>query len=190
MFGSLAFEWTATSSEVKEVAVVAHVAFTQGDADAPTVRLTGQAAFMWSGRVLVHVATHVTQRMLKPRSLSYIGSILCRGEPYVPGPITGPCVGGAAIAFSATVDVSMGAFVVHGAVGNASVACGAPSAGAPTATVSFAIDRLGVDVVFLTAVLVHADLFIDDRGTAGRSMRISRRSTRLSFNLLLLREHV
>ena len=123
MFGSLAFEWTAKSSEVKEVAVVAHVAFTQGDADAPTVRVTGAAAFTW------------------------------------------PCNPGAAIAFSATVDVRMGVFVIEGAAGNASVTCGTPRAGAPTATMTIAIDRVGVDDLFLTDVVVHADLFNDDRGT-------------------------
>jgi hypothetical protein len=123
VFGSLAFEWTATSSELKEVAVVAHVAFTQGDADAPTVRVTGAAAFTW------------------------------------------PCVPGAAIAFSATVDVHMGVFVVEGVAGDASLACGTPRAGAPTATMTIAIDRVGVDYLFLTDVIVHADLFNDDRGT-------------------------
>jgi predicted Na+-dependent transporter len=57
VFGSLAFEWTAASSEVKEVAVVAHVAFTQGDADDPTVRVTGSAAFSWYG--LAYFASHI-----------------------------------------------------------------------------------------------------------------------------------
>ena len=122
VFGSLAFEWTAMSSEVKEVAVVAHMAFTQGDVDAPTVRVTGDATFTW------------------------------------------PCVNGSAIAFSAIVDIRMGVFIVEGAAGNASVACGTPRAGAPTATLTIAIDRIGIKELFLTDVLVHADLFKDDRG--------------------------
>jgi len=47
VFASLAFEWTATSSELRPVEVVAHVAFTQGDEDAPTMRVAGDAAFTW-----------------------------------------------------------------------------------------------------------------------------------------------
>ena len=120
VFGSLAFEWTATSSELKEVAMVAHVAFTQGDADDPTVRVTGTAAFAW------------------------------------------PCVPGAAIAFPATVDVRMGAFIVEGGAGDTSLACGtkAQRAGAPKAAVSVAIGRVTVHGVLLTGVIVHAELFL------------------------------
>jgi len=123
--GSLAFEWTATSSEVRPVEVVANVAFSQGDADAPTVRVTGAAAFTW------------------------------------------PCVPGAAIAFPATVDVRMGAFIVEGGAGDASLACGtkAQRAGAPKAAVSVAIGRVTVHGVVLTGVIVHAELFDDERGT-------------------------
>jgi hypothetical protein len=39
---SLALEWTATSSELKNVTLFAHVAFTQGDEDSPTVRVAGR----------------------------------------------------------------------------------------------------------------------------------------------------
>jgi hypothetical protein len=45
------------------------------------------------------------------------------------------------------VDVSLGVFFVEGAAGNASIACGTPRAGAPTATFSIAIDRIGIDEV-------------------------------------------
>ena len=58
--GSLVYEWTATSSELKEVLIVADVSFTQGDEDSPTVAMAGSAAFVWpcaNGAAIAFFAT-------------------------------------------------------------------------------------------------------------------------------------